>query len=350
MKHENMNTLTNTSENNRQIAIWLMVIAALIFTMVVLGGVTRLTRSGLSMVDWKPVVGIIPPLNEREWKAEFDKYKKFPEYQKINKDRGMDLEGFKSIFYFEYGHRVLGRLIGLAFLIPLLIFLWQKKVSRELAPKLVTIFILGGLQGLLGWFMVKSGLVDKPHVSQYRLTAHLSAAIIIYSYIVWVVLDLLYPRAQPHIEQTRQLAKYGYWATGLVALMIISGGFVAGTKAGFLFNHQWTVPFATLFFETPWWLNFVENVATIQFTHRTLAVVVFAVLAMFWWKGIQLRQEARTVKAFHIMAGILILQLTLGITTLVFVVPVWLGASHQAGALVLFTAMIYLNHALARRG
>lgn len=344
-----MNTLMNSSKTNRQLAIWLLTIAALIFAMVVLGGVTRLTRSGLSIVEWKPVVGVVPPLNEREWKAEFDKYKKYPEYQKVNKDKGMDLEGFKSIFYFEYFHRLLGRLIGLAFLIPLLVFLWQKKVSAELRPKLITIFILGGLQGVLGWLMVASGLVDKPHVSHYRLTAHLMAAVIIYSYIIWVVLDLLHPRTQPHIDQTRQLAKYGLWASGLVALMLISGGFVAGTKSGFMFNHQWTVPWSAIFAESPWWLNFLETHATIQFTHRTLAVVVFAVLAVFWFKGIQLRQEARLVKAFNAMALILLAQLTLGITTLIFVVPVWLGAAHQAGALVLFTAMIYLNHALARR-
>ena len=344
-----MNTLMNSSENKRQIAIWLLSIAALIFAMVILGGVTRLTRSGLSIVEWKPVVGVVPPMNDYEWREEFEKYKKFPEYQLINKDKGMDVEGFKSIFYFEYFHRLLGRLIGLLFLIPLLVFLWQKKISPEMRPKLITIFILGGLQGVMGWVMVASGLVDKPHVSHYRLTAHLMAAVLIYSYIIWVVLDMYHPRTQPHIDRTRQLAKFGLWSTALVALMLISGGFVAGTKSGFLFNHQWTVPWSAIFAESPWWMNFLETQATIQFTHRTLAVVVFGMLLVYWWKGIQMRQEARLVKGFNVMILILLAQLTLGITTLIFVVPVWLGAAHQAGALVLFTSMIYLNHALARR-
>ena len=162
----------------------------MIFAMVVLGGVTRLTGSGLSMVHWKPVTGIFPPQNEQQWSEEFAHYQQSPEYQKINVQ--MDLEGFKKIYWFEFAHRVLGRTIGLVFLLPFLYFLVRRKIDKPLVPKLVVMFVLGGLQGLLGWYMVKSGLIDNPHVSQYRLTAHLVAAIAIYSYMFWVALGLLY--------------------------------------------------------------------------------------------------------------------------------------------------------------
>ncbi len=182
----------------KAVASWLLVCCALIFVMVVLGGVTRLTGSGLSMVEWQPVYGILPPLDQAQWEAVFEKYRQSPEYQKIN--LGMDLEGFKGIFWLEYWHRVLGRLIGIAFLVPLLIFLTLRRLPAKLVPKLLGMFVLGGLQGLLGWYMVKSGLVDDPHVSQYRLAAHLLLAILIYGYILWVALGLLLPQAQksPH--------------------------------------------------------------------------------------------------------------------------------------------------------
>lgn len=349
-----MTTQNLQNRNNRQIAIWLIVIAALIFTMVVLGGVTRLTRSGLSMVEWQPIMGVIPPLNQTEWMETFEKYKQFPEYQKVNK--GMSLDEFKSIFYFEYSHRVLGRTIGLAFLIPLILFWRQKKVSLAMRPKLVTIFILGGLQGLLGWFMVKSGLVDRPHVSQYRLTAHLSAAIIIYGYILWVVFDLLFPRGQTTSatsDALGRLYKWGIWSTVIVCLMIITGGFVAGTKAGFTFNtfplmaEQFVPP--GMFALSPWWHNFLENIATIQFTHRTLAYAVIAVLAIYWWMGRRLALPPRIALGFQLMLGMMVLQVLLGISTLLLVVPVSLGAAHQAGALVLFSLMLYLNHGLHRQ-
>ncbi|MCP4454569.1 MAG: heme A synthase, partial [Planctomycetes bacterium] len=178
-----------SNKDQRQIAIWLLVCCALVFAMVVLGGATRLTGSGLSMVNWAPVTGVIPPLDEADWEAEFAHYQSSPEYQKINK--GMDLSGFKRIFWFEFAHRVLGRTIGIVFLLPFLYFLIRRKIGRSLVPKLGVMFVLGGLQGLLGWYMVKSGLVNNPHVSQYRLTAHLLAAVVIYGYMFWVALDLL---------------------------------------------------------------------------------------------------------------------------------------------------------------
>jgi len=346
--------LTNTIENprqrnNRQIAVWLLICCTLIFAMVVLGGVTRLTRSGLSMVEWDPIMGIIPPLTESQWEETFGKYKQFPEYQKINE--GMNLGEFKSIFWFEYAHRVLGRTIGLAFLLPLLYFLLAKKIRRSLVPKLVTMFILGGLQGLLGWYMVKSGLVDRPHVSQYRLTAHLAAAITIYGFIFWVALDLLLPKGGARDARTvAPLRRFGLFTTMLVSLMIITGGFVAGTKAGFAFNTfplmngQW-VPEGYMVLE-PWFSNFFDNIAAVQFNHRFGALLLCIVVFGFWFAAQRFDLVARTRTVFHLLLAMLVIQVTLGITTLIYVVPVALAAAHQGGALVLLTIALMLNHEL----
>ena len=214
---------------DRQVASWLLLCAAVIFGMIVLGGVTRLTGSGLSMVEWRPLMGVIPPLSEEAWLETFEKYKQYPEYQKVN--LGMDLSGFKSIFMYEYLHRVLGRLIGVLFFIPLVLFAWKGRVRPGMMPKLWALFLLGGLQGLLGWYMVKSGLVDNPRVSQYRLTAHLGLAVMIYAYMLWVALDLLYPRGEGH-----RRARLSLVMVALVYLMILSGGLVAGTRAGFAYS------------------------------------------------------------------------------------------------------------------
>ena len=196
-----MSTSINT--NNKHIAIWLLVCCATIFAMIILGGVTRLTGSGLSMVQWEPIMGVLPPLNQSEWEETFLLYQQYPEYKL--KNFAMSLGEFKSIFWFEYGHRLLGRSIGIIFLLPFLFFLIKGKINRALTPKLIAMFVLGGLQGLMGWYMVKSGLVDDPHVSQYRLTAHLALAIIIYAYIFWVALDLLVPRVEIQILVVDQL-------------------------------------------------------------------------------------------------------------------------------------------------
>jgi cytochrome c oxidase assembly protein subunit 15 len=341
----------NPNSNNKHLAIWLLVVCALIFAMVVLGGVTRLTRSGLSMVEWSPIMGVIPPIGQEAWQETFDKYRQFPEYQKINK--GMSLEAFKSIFWFEYSHRVLGRVIGLAFLIPFLFFLIKGYITKPLVPKLVIMFILGGLQGLLGWYMVKSGLVDKPHVSQYRLTAHLSAALLIYGYMFWVALDLLMGRNNlTETKGVRQLRHSGLITTIIIVIMIISGGFVAGTKAGFVFNTfplmsgQWLPPGGMSM--SPWYMNFFENLATIQFNHRLIAAVLFLMVPVYWLLARKVRLDRHTQLGFHALLLMLFIQLALGISTLVLVVPVWLGATHQAGALVLFAMALFLNHRLRK--
>jgi cytochrome c oxidase assembly protein subunit 15 len=336
--------------SNRAIAIWLFAIAALIFTMVVLGGVTRLTRSGLSMVEWAPIMGVVPPMTEHSWQETFDKYKQFPEYQKINK--GMDVEEFKSIFWFEYSHRVLGRTIGLAFLIPFIIFLVRRKIPKKEAPKYIFMFVLGGLQGLLGWYMVKSGLVNRPHVSQYRLTAHLVAAISIYSYILWVAWGLILGKSEGDKARLHQVRNFAIALTALIVVMIVSGGFVAGTKAGLAYNtfptmNGYWIPNG-LYAMQPWWLNWFENPTTIQFNHRTIAWLLILAVPAFWAFAIRHVRDKPTRLAIHLLLAMLGIQVVLGITTLLYAVPVSLGAAHQGGALLLLTAVLYVVRRLSR--
>lgn len=339
-----------TKKDSRAVAIWLLVVAALVFAMVVVGGVTRLTRSGLSIVEWNPVMGAIPPLTEQQWLVEFDKYQQTPEYQHVN--RGMTLDGFKNIFYVEWTHRLLGRLIGLVFLLPLLYFALRKRLERALVPKLVGIFILGGLQGALGWFMVKSGLVDIPRVSPYRLTAHLGLAVLIYGYVLWIAFDLLYPK--PGKKRPPRLPRVGWVVTALVFIAILAGGFVAGTKAGFAFN-TWPLMYGQLvpegmFALAPWWTNLFENIPTVQFNHRMLAYAVLIAVAIYGWLGLREKLDARARTGFVLLPLAALLQVLLGIATLLLAVPVALGAAHQGGALVVFTIALYLNHALRPKG
>lgn len=338
--------------NNKHIAIWLLVCCATIFAMIILGGVTRLTGSGLSMVQWEPIMGVLPPLNQSEWEETFRLYQQYPEYKL--KNFAMSLGEFKSIFWFEYGHRLLGRSIGIIFLLPFLFFLVKGRIDRSLTPKLITMFVLGGLQGLMGWYMVKSGLVDEPHVSQYRLTAHLALAVIIYTYMLWVALDLLYPNINENIKSSnRKLAQLSLIITAIIFITVLSGGFVAGTRAGFAFN---TFPLMDgrlipvgLFELSPAWRNFFENIVTVQFDHRLLATLLFLAIPTFWWIAGKSQQESHITTGLHLLLAALALQLTLGITTLLLVVPVTLAAAHQAGAIILLTASIFVSHQLRGR-
>jgi cytochrome c oxidase assembly protein subunit 15 len=320
--------------------------------MVVLGGVTRLTGSGLSMVQWAPIMGVLPPLNDTEWQHTFELYQQFPEYQ--IKNFAMSLHEFKEIFWFEYAHRLLGRSIGIIFLLPFLFFLFTKRIDKALTPKLVFMFVLGGLQGLMGWYMVKSGLVDNPHVSQYRLTAHFGLAVIIYSYIFWVALDLLYPDIDATAKTANsKFARLSLVITGMIFITMLSGGFVAGTKAGFAFN---TFPLMNgrlipvgLFEQSPLWKNFFENIVTVQFDHRVLATLLFLIIPSFWWLLGKSQQESHIHNGRHIMLAALALQITLGISTLLLVVPVPLAAAHQAGAVLLLTTSLFVSHQLRGR-
>lgn len=335
--------------NHKAIAIWLLVCCATIFGMIILGGVTRLTGSGLSMVQWAPIMGILPPLNQAEWQEAFLLYQQFPEYQL--KNFGMSLGEFKSIFWFEYGHRLLGRSIGMIFLLPFLFFLFRGKIEKALTPKLITMFVLGGLQGLMGWYMVKSGLVNDPHVSQYRLTAHLGLAIIIYGYMLWVALSLLYPQIN-NSRQYPSLSRLALIISTVIFITALSGGFVAGTRAGFAFN---TFPLMDgrlipvgLFDLSPLWRNFFENIVTVQFDHRVLAILLFLLIPIFWFKAGKFELQPLARIGSHLLLAALALQITLGISTLLLVVPVALAAAHQAGAIVLLTATIFVSQQLHR--
>ncbi len=342
-------TTLEQNQYDRQVARWLMLCAIVVFGMILLGGVTRLTHSGLSMVDWRPLVGVIPPIGEQEWLATFDKYKQFPEYQKINK--GMSLDGFKVIFMYEYLHRVLGRVIGVLFAIPFFYFALRKRLRPGLTPHLVVLLTMGGLQGLLGWYMVKSGLVDNPHVSQYRLAAHLGVAVAIYTYMVWLVLELR-PVAHTALSGLSRYARWSPLLLGLVYLMILSGALVAGTRAGLVYptwplmGDSFVPP--GLYAMTPAWLAAFEDVVTIQFNHRMFAYLLFVVLNVFAFLVYRHAPHGRVRSAAVILAVVLWMQVLLGISTLLQQVPVWLGAAHQGGAVLLLTAMLYLSHCVMR--
>jgi cytochrome c oxidase assembly protein subunit 15 len=326
--------------NNRHITVWLFVVCAFVFTMIVVGGVTRLTESGLSMVDWKPISGIIPPLNEAEWMAEFDAYKQYPEYQKVN--QGMSLDEFKNIFFWEYSHRVLGRLIGIVFAVPFFYFLFRKKIKRSLRPHLWTLFLLGACQGLLGWYMVKSGLVDRPDVSHYRLTAHLGLAVIIYIYAFWIALGLVMPVKEKVLGRPRGLALV---YVKLIFIQILLGGLVAGLNAG-LVSDTWPLMFGQvipdgLFSNYPWYMNIFDNPLTIHFQHRTFAYLVSLLALMLWWK-LKNDRSASVRMAAHFVLITILGQFTLGVLTIMNMVAIPLAAAHQAGAIVALSAALFL--------
>ena len=336
-----------STANPKPVGIWLLICCLTIYGMVVLGGVTRLTGSGLSMVDWQPVMGVLPPLNADQWEQAFSLYRLSPEYLKVNYH--MDVEDFKGIFWFEYAHRVLGRVIGIIFLIPLIIFLVTRRINKTMIPRLAAMLILGGLQGLLGWYMVKSGLVDNPHVSQYRLTAHLGLALILYVWILWTALDLLAPvkRSLP-IEINRAFKWLAWTVTGLLIITALSGGFVAGLKAGLAYN---TFPLMAgklipdgLFTLSPLWRNLFENLTTVQFDHRLLATLMFVLIFSLWLKGQQIKLPRNVAIGLHLLLAVTLLQIGLGISTLLLSVPIPLAATHQAAALIVISAAVYVSH------
>ena len=336
------------ARSRRAIALWLLLCCAMIFAMVVVGGITRLTHSGLSIVQWDPIVGAVPPLNTAQWNTAFHLYQKTPEFRDVNSD--MDLAQFKSIFWMEYAHRLLGRGIGVVFLLPFLYFLARGRIEKRLIPKLVTMFILGGLQGALGWYMVASGLIHNPHVSQYRLTAHLSLAFLIYAFILWVALDLIGPTSEVPAQEFNGLRRFSYGVTALIFLMVIAGGFVAGLRAGFIYNTfplmngRW-LPLG-MFALHPLWRNFFANMGTVQFDHRMIAYLLIIVVTSFWFMARRLPLPRRPRIAIHLLLAMLAVQVTLGISTLLLVVPTPLASAHQAGALTLFTIAVFVSHSV----
>ena len=329
--------------HDRAVGLWLLACAVMILAMAVIGAVTRLTGSGLSIMEWAPISGALPPLSQSEWERLFALYRQIPEYQQVN--RGMGLDEFKRIFWWEYIHRLWGRLIGVVFAGPFLWFLVRRRLRRGLPPHLLAIFALGGLQGALGWFMVASGFIERSDVSQYRLVAHLVAATIIYAYVLWVAFVVLLPDPPMSPDtRTRSLRRLMAGFAGLIGLTIASGGFVAGLDAGFIYNtfplmDGRLVPadYAAL---QPWPLNLFENVAAVQFNHRLLASVTAAgALGLWLWS----RRLALTVPARSVCTLVLAMvgvQFALGVSTLVLVVPVWLGALHQGCALILLAVAL----------
>jgi cytochrome c oxidase assembly protein subunit 15 len=333
------------SRSSRAVAIWLLACCALVFVTVVVGGVTRLTHSGLSIVEWQPLVGTIPPMSDAQWQESFEKYRATPDFRVRNPD--MTLEGFKGIFWWEYAHRLLGRLIGLVFLVPFIYFVVRGRVSGALAWKLGGIFLLGGLQGALGWYMVQSGLVDDPRVSSVRLAAHLGLAFLIYALMLWVALGLLRPLRTLSSDAARKRAGF---MVRLTFVMVLSGALVAAIRAGFAYNtfplmEGHFIPPGILEIE-PWWANILYNMATVQFIHRVLALIIVMVVVDLWL-SVQREPPNRRARVWsHLLLAAAALQIGVGIATLLLRVPLPLAALHQAGALIVFTCAIGVRHAL----
>jgi len=321
---------------------WLLLGCFLIGLMVIIGGITRLTQSGLSMVDWKLYMGSIPPMNDDAWRQTFEAYQQYPEYQIVNKE--FTLEDFKSIFWWEYIHRLLGRLIGIIFIIPFLVFLIQKRLNPSLTKKLIILLILGGFQGFLGWYMVKSGLVNNPHVSHFRLAAHLIAAFAAFGYSLWLALGI---RNETRFRIPQSLRKVLFWVFGILLLQIIYGAFVAGLKAGLYYN-TWPLMGGEVIpkeafdaFSRDGFSSLIHNITSVQFIHRTLAILVSGLFIFLWMKA---REVSMPKSIFFIPMVIVGIQFALGVTTLIMHVPVFLGVLHQLGALILFAATLIAIH------
>jgi cytochrome c oxidase assembly protein subunit 15 len=326
--------------NPRAIVNWLLGVAGLIFLMVVVGGITRLTESGLSITEWRPVSGAIPPLTQAQWEHAFALYRQIPEYQQIN--RGMTLAEFKNIFFWEYLHRLLGRVIGLAFALPLLWFAVRRAIPKGYGPRLLLLLLLGGLQGAIGWWMVASGLSERTDVSHVRLAVHLLLALLIFGAILWTALDLRSPGAVK-----RRVPTLGIWALAVLGLQLMFGAYVAGLDAGYAFN-TWPLmgdeiyPSATPWLE-PFIRNFVDNPITVQFIHRWLAFVVLA-FAIVMARQVKRAGSRRESIILHSAIGT---QILLGIWTLLSGVHLHVAVAHQATAVLVLAGFILAAHKLA---
>ncbi len=330
------------------VRVWLIIVAGLIATIFVVGGLTRLTDSGLSITEWQLISGVLPPLSDEAWQTAFDKYRQIPEYQLINK--GMDMAAFKAIFWWEWGHRFLGRFIGIVFFVPFVFFWMKKAFDRQLAGRLIIIFILGGLQGALGWYMVKSGLVDRVDVSQYRLASHLGLAVLLFGIVFWTFLAL--GNRSRDLAQSTGNTRFAFVIIVAVFLQILLGALVAGIHAGRSYNTwplmdgEW-VP-EGLLDKSPVILNFFENIVTVQFDHRIAAYLIVVLVLYQALQVFKARPQKPVVTSTLILVGAMVVQVLLGIWALLAVVPLELAIAHQSGALVLFAAAIYHLHCLKR--
>ena len=337
------------SPSHRAIIVWLGVCCALVFAMVVVGGITRLTHSGLSITEWDPIVGAVPPLSASDWNDAFAKYQRTPEFRKVNPD--MTQHEFRRIFWWEYFHRLLGRAIGIVFLVPYLWFVVRSRIPRGYAWPLAGIFALGALQAVVGWLMVASGLVSDPHVSQFRLAAHLGLALAIFAAMLWTALSLALPaNANPRDARVRHARQGAFGIVALVFAMALLGALVAGTHAGFAYNtfpsmNGYVVP-PEIMLLAPWWKNFFWNIATVQFDHRVGGWVLTFAIPILWWRLRASEIPRRARRGATALVAMLALQLALGVATLVNVVPLPLAALHQAGAVIVFALAVNVAHAL----
>lgn len=341
------------AKKNRAIITWLIVCCGMVVAMMLIGAITRLTESGLSMVEWRPLIGAFPPLSDAEWRRVFDLYRKTSEYRLEN--AGMSLAEFKTIFWWEYIHRLWGRLIGVVFGLPLIWFAVRGYLTKPLALRLFVLFLLGGAQGAIGWWMVKSGLVDRADVSQYRLTVHLGIAFLILGAMLWVVLDLLDYRSIVSPDEPPNLRRLRCYTAGLLLLVFVtalSGGLVAGLNAGYAYN-DWPYMNGQIVPEeigdlTPWWINLFENVAAVQFDHRLLAYASALAAVFLWLAAWRTGLQGTARRPFDLLVVMVFAQIALGISTLLLVVPTPLAVAHQGGAIALFCLAVWAVHSVNR--
>ncbi|WP_213772573.1 COX15/CtaA family protein [Bradyrhizobium sp. dw_78] len=338
------------AQNNRAVRWWLFAVAALIAIMVLVGGATRLTESGLSITEWKPVTGALPPLTQEQWTQAFEGYKAIPQYRELN--AGMSLSEFKSIFWWEWSHRLLGRVIGVVYLLPFLWFLWRGAISGELKRRLWGIFALGALQGVVGWWMVASGLSERVEVSHYRLATHLVLALLIYTAIVWTLRRL---SERPPLAVAPRLKMTSLVLLALTFVQLYLGALVAGLRAGKVYN-TWPdidggfIPSsARLFFEQPWWRNLFDNTLTVQFEHRMTAYALFALAILHAADAIRSRADGSVIRGALWLAAVIALQASLGILTLLNQVPLDIALTHQAVAIAVLTFATLQAERLAAR-
>lgn len=336
---------------NKSVIYWLLSGCVLLFIMVTVGGITRLTNSGLSMTDWHLVTDTFPPLTDEKWQAAFEEYKKFPEYQKINIHNDFQLSDYKFIYFWEWFHRFIGRIIGLVFIVPFVYFLIKKKLNSETIKKCVILLGIGAFQGFLGWFMVKSGLIDNPDVSHFRLSLHLTFAFITFAYTLWVALDIIYPIKNEAILPIRKIARI---ALVFLIIQIIYGGFVAGLNAGLIHNHWPLMSDGQLLHESvilekdSWLLRLTEGKSGVQFVHRMMAYVVVGLILFLYFKSKKFTLTNQQQNGLNLLVVIVFLQFLLGVFTLLFSVPLWLGLTHQIMAFILLATMTYTLHRFSK--
>jgi cytochrome c oxidase assembly protein subunit 15 len=338
-------------KENKSVIIWLLSGCVLLFIMVTVGGITRITNSGLSMTDWHLVTDTFPPLTEEKWNAAFEEYKKFPEYQKINIHNDFQLSDYKFIYFWEWFHRFIGRIIGLVFIAPFFYFLAKRKLDSSTIKKCIILLGMGAFQGFLGWFMVRSGLINNPDVSHFRLSLHLTFAFITFAYTFWVALDLIYPNKTNAITALRNIARLSLI---FLLIQIIYGGFVAGLNAGLIHNHWPLMSDGQFMHESIFLeqknlaLSFTEGKSGVQFIHRTLAYVVVALLVFLYFKSKKFVLNKVQSKGINLLLILVFVQFLLGVFTLLYGVPLWLGLAHQISAFFLLSAMTFTLHRLSK--